>query len=121
MKTRVVDTDVLENLVLHIGAANMRIVVAKVQREVPVLWQELIESSRDRDNEATERHLHVLATVFRSVGLIKIADALVGIEMKLRVGESVDPVWISGLEEVKHVSMEALSLQLEREFPAVAV
>ncbi|MEP4147886.1 MAG: Hpt domain-containing protein [Halioglobus sp.] len=110
-----IDGSVIEQLVLQIGPQNMRTVVSKVEQDVPVQWQKLVQSCREFDSEHTERQLHSLASMFRSVGLIQIGDALASLEQNLRSGESIDIASINALEVVKLKSMGALTMHMEQE------
>ena len=115
MNTDLVDEGVIRELVGQIGVSNLGIVLLKVQREVPTLWDQLVRANQNSDSGNTQRHVHSLASVFRSVGLLHVGDALAGIETKLRQGEEMNPDWISKLERYKEDSLQALSSYMRRE------
>lgn len=115
MNTDLVDEGVMRELTRQIGVSNLGIVILKVQREVPGLWDQLVRAHQNFDNGSTHRHVHSLASVFRSVGLLHIGDALASIETRLRQGEEMNPDWIAKLERSKEDSLQALSVYMDRE------
>ena len=119
MNTDLVDKGVIRELVGQIGLSNLDILLLKVQHEVPTLWDQMVRANQDSDSSNTQRYVHSLASVFRSVGLLQVGDALAGIETKLRQGEEMNPDWISKLERYKEDSLQALSSYMKKELHTV--
>ncbi|MFT5709738.1 MAG: signal transduction histidine kinase/DNA-binding response OmpR family regulator [Halioglobus sp.] len=104
---------VLEELTREIGRDNLRIVINKVCTEATLRWDELTAADKQGDKEAIQRHVHSLASIFRSVGLMPAGDALGAIETKLRAGEEVPSGWLTALENLKTDSIIALVEQMD--------
>lgn len=105
-----IEMDVIRELAAQIGESNLGILVAKVQKDVPILWQQLTDATHCNDQRTILRSIHTLSSIFRSVGLLAIGDTLAGVESKLRMGAELDPQWLGELEPVKYESMQALEL-----------
>lgn len=108
------DPAVLEDLVRQIGRDNLAIVIDKVRAEAALRWGELVAADKAADAAALQRHVHSLASIFRSVGLIRAGDALKEIEITLRGGERPASGWIEALEPLQSDSLRALEKQLAR-------
>ena len=113
MDTELVTQSVIDELIRQIGRDNLRIVISKVRTEATQRWDELVTADKQGDKDATKRHVHSLASIFRSVGLMPAGDALGAIETKLRAGEEVPPGWLNELEKLKTDSIIALTEQME--------
>jgi signal transduction histidine kinase/FixJ family two-component response regulator len=113
MDTVLVTPNVIDELIRQIGPDNLRIVIGKVRTEATQRWDELITAEKQGDKDAIKRHVHSLASIFRSVGLMPAGDALAAIETKLRAGEEVPPGWLNVLEKLKTDSIIALAAQME--------
>ena len=113
MDTVLVTPNVIDELIRQIGRDNLRIVISKVRTEATQRWDELITADKQGDKDAIKRHVHSLASIFRSVGLMPAGDALAAIEIKLRAGEEVPPGWLNVLEKLKTDSIIALAAQME--------
>jgi CheY-like chemotaxis protein len=117
-ETNIIDTElvtesVIEELAREIGRDNLRIVINKVQTEATQRWNELATADMQGDKNAIQRHVHSLASIFRSVGLMPAGDALGAIETKLRAGEDVPPGWLNALEKLKTDSIIALTEKMD--------
>jgi signal transduction histidine kinase/DNA-binding NarL/FixJ family response regulator len=113
LHTELVNQAVIDKLTGQIGYDNLLIVISKVRTEATQRWDELIAADKQGDNGATQRHVHSLASIFRSVGLMPIGDALRAIETQLRAGEEVPSGWIDVLERLKNNSIIALVEQIK--------
>lgn len=115
VKNELLNVNVIQDLIAQIGRPNLDIVVAKMERDVAVLWEKLLCASRDADSQRAEQHAHTLASLFRTMGLLPVGDSLAEIEMKLRGGEKLDPGWPDQLELSKRQSLEALQGHIRRD------
>ena len=113
MDTELVTQSVIDKLILQIGHDNLRIVISKVRTEATQRWDELVTAEKQGDKDAIKRHLHSLASIFRSVGLMPVGDALGAIETKLRAEEKVPQGWLNALEKLKTDSIIALAELIE--------
>lgn len=111
--TELVTESVIEELIQQIGRDNLQIVINKVRTEATQRWNELVTADKQGDKDAIQRHVHSLASIFRSVGLMPAGDALGAIETKLRAGEEVLPGWLNELETLKTKSIIALTEQID--------
>jgi CheY-like chemotaxis protein len=107
----IVDTSVLQDLIREIGRDNLRVVIDKVQTEVTKRWIELESTTAGGDITAMRRHVHSLASIFRSVGLIAIGNSLGSIESCLRSGNELAAGWLEDLAQLKVDSLRALDEQ----------
>ncbi len=110
MEERRIEQSVIDDLVSQIGEANLRILVAKVQKEVPVLWLQLMQASRANDQASALRSVHSLASICKSVGLLAVGEGLSDIESRLRSGSDMNVVWLDGLELEKQEGLKELDL-----------
>lgn len=109
-----VDTSVLQELISQIGRDNLQLVVDKVKTESAVRWNELQIAQSEVDNNAIRRHVHSLASIFRSVGLMPVGDALGAVEDCLRAGETPAAGWLNELVQLRVDSLVALDEQVVR-------
>lgn len=107
------DQAVLEELKKQIGADNLQTVLTKVIIEVAQRWEELLSSDSNCDKAAIQRHVHSLASIFRSVGLMPAGDVLGEIEMELRAGNELVPGWLEEFDQIRASSISALTEVLE--------
>ena len=108
------DQAVLDDLIRQIGRDNLATVIDKVRAEAALRWDELVAADTAADTAALQRHVHSLASIFRSVGLVRAGDALKEIEITLRAGERPATGWIEALEPLKSDSLSALQQHLAR-------
>jgi len=113
LATELVSESVINELIRQIGRDNLQIVIGKVRTEASQRWNELLTADKQGDKDATQRHVHSLASIFRSVGLRPAGDALRAIETTLRAGEEVPPGWLRSLEKLKTDSIIALTEKME--------
>lgn len=113
--TELVTESVIEELIRQIGRDNLLIVISKVRTEATQRWSELVTADKQSNKDAIKRHVHSLASIFRSVGLMPAGDALGAIETKLRAGEEVPPGWLNALEKLKTDSIIALTQRMEEQ------
>ena len=106
-----VDDAVLEDLIRQIGRDNLATVIDKVQVEAATRWDELVAAEKAGDAAALQRHVHSLASIFRSVGLMQAGDAFKEIEIAVRAGERPATGWLAALEPLKAASLCALGKQ----------
>ena len=111
--TELVDEGILDNLAEQIGCDNLQVVIDKVQAESALRWNELIAADLAGDRVTTQRNVHSLASIFRSVGLISMGDGLGEIEIKLRAGNELLPGWLEEFDQLRRLSMTALTQRLE--------
>ena len=104
----------LDDLIRQIGRDNLATVIDKVRAEAALRWDELVAADTAADTAALQRHVHSLASIFRSVGLVRAGDALKEIEITLRAGERPATGWIEALEPLKSDSLSALQQHLAR-------
>ena len=108
-----VDESILDNLAEQIGCDNLQVVIDKVQTESAVRWNELIAADLAGDKDTTQRNVHSLASIFRSVGLMSVGDGLGEIEIELRAGNELVPGWLEEFEQLIPLSMTALTERME--------
>jgi len=113
--TELVTQSVINELIRQIGPDNLQIVISKVRTEATQRWDELVTANKQGDKDAIKRHVHSLASIFRSVGLMPAGDAVGAIETKLRAGEEVPPGWLNALEKLKTDSIIALTQRMEEQ------
>ena len=106
-----VDQNVLIDLIQQIGRDNLQLVIDKVQTESIQRWQELEIAELEGDTSAVKRHVHSLASIFRSVGLLPVGESLSAIEDTLRAGEKPPPGWLQELVQLRADSLDALNRQ----------
>ena len=106
-----VDQNVLIDLIQQIGRDNLQLVIDKVQTESIQRWQELEIAELEGDTSAVKRHVHSLASIFRSVGLLPVGESLSAIEDTLRAGETPPPGWLQELVQLRADSLDALNRQ----------
>ncbi|MEH6585721.1 MAG: response regulator [Halioglobus sp.] len=106
------DNDVLEELKRQIGADNLEIVLGKVVAEASQRWTDLIIANDGGDAAGIQRNVHSLSSIFRSVGLMYVGDALAVIEGQLRTGKKVRDGWLQELEISKTESLKRLEQKL---------
>jgi len=109
---KLVDQDVLLDLIEQIGRDNLQLVISKVQTESIQRWHELEIAEAEGDAAAVKRHVHSLASIFRSVGLLTVGDSLGAVEDCLRAGETPAPGWLKELVQLRVDSLGALDRQL---------
>jgi len=107
-----VDTSVLQELILQIGRDNLQIVVDKVKSESALRWNELQIAELHGDRDAMRRHVHSLASVFLSVGLQQFGRSLGVVEACLRAGDTPAAGWLAELLQLRADSLTALDSQL---------
>ena len=105
MQAQLVSEGVLRQLTIQIGEPNLRILVDKVQRDVPLLWQQLNHAVEEKDVSAMLRSTHTLASVLKSVGLITIGREMSMAETDLRNGK---PITSERLQQLKHAQDQAM-------------
>jgi HPt (histidine-containing phosphotransfer) domain-containing protein len=113
MLTELVDESILDNLAEQIGCDNLQVVIDKVQAESALRWNELIAADLAGDKDTTQRNVHSLASIFRSVGLMSVGDGLGEIEIELRAGNELVPGWLEEFEQLIPLSMTALTERME--------
>lgn len=106
-----VDENVLTDLIKQIGSDNLQLVIDNVQTESIQRWQELEIAESEGDTAAVRRHVHSLASIFRSVGLFPVGDSLSAVEDTLRAGEAPAPGWLQELVQLRADSLDALNRQ----------
>lgn len=106
------DNGVLEELKRQIGADNLEIVLKKVVAEATRRWTDLIVAHDSGDAAGMQRNIHSLSSIFRSVGLMYVGDALALVEGQIRTGEKVRDGWLQELEMSKAESLKALERKL---------
>ncbi len=110
---RLLHLSVLEELEQQIGRGNLATVVDKVLTEADQRWDELVAAESAGDRATVQRHVHSLASIFRSVGLLEAGDALAAIEISLRAGEELAGDWLATQERLKSTSLRALGEALQ--------
>lgn len=108
MQDELLNNALLDELESQIGRSNLLSVIETFQQEFSVLWEQLTYASQE-DNEAQiEKHAHSLSGICRTLGLIKMGDAMANVENTLRSDNCLPEGWMKDLEIRKTKSLLAL-------------
>lgn len=107
----VLDRSVLQKMTQQIGSQNVQIVLSKVLMEAGQRWDELQIADQECDISALHRLAHSLSGIYRSVGLIPIADRMSDIVSTLRTDVALESGWLESLAPLQSDSLSALSVE----------
>ncbi|MFT6050854.1 MAG: signal transduction histidine kinase/CheY-like chemotaxis protein [Halioglobus sp.] len=107
----VLDRAVLQKMTQQIGSQNVQIVLGKVLTEAGQRWGELQVAEQECDNLGLHRLAHSLSGIYRSVGLIPVADRMSDIVSTLRADVALESGWLESLAPLQSDSLSALSVE----------
>lgn len=105
---KLIDHQVLYELLRQVGRDNVGLVISNVKKEASQRWLELEEAESMADTDTARLHVHSLASIFRSVGLLAFGESLAEIETCLRAGEVPRAGWLQELRQLRDESLFAL-------------